>query len=91
MLVLGFVNAVLGLVLTISNPIIGAAYTFFFSNLFGKQFTKAVFTAGILSVILFVINQLDYNFIQLSLSSLITYSPVAFVSLILWYLIGHLL
>lgn len=91
MLVLGFLNAILGLVLTISNPIVGAAYTFFFSNLLGKQFTKAFFTAGILSAILFIIDRLGYNFIELSLSSLITYSPVAFVSLILWYLIGHLL
>lgn len=91
MLLLGFLNAVLGLILTITNPLIGAAYSFFFSNLFGKQFTKAVFTAGILSVILFIIGQLDYNFIQLSVSSLITYSPLAIISLILWYLIGHLL
>ena len=88
---LGFLNAILGLVLTISNPIIGAAYSFFFSNIIGKQFTKAFFTAGILSIVIYLIGAFDYNFINISLMSLTAYIPVALVSMILWYLIGHLL
>ena len=91
LLFLGFLNAILGLVLTISNPLIGAAYTFFFSNIVGKQFTKAFFTAGILSVIVYLIGAFDYNFVNISLMSLTAYVPLAIVSLILWYLIGHLL
>ena len=88
---LGFLNAILGLVLTINNPLIGAAYTFFFSNIVGKQVTKAFFTAGILSVVIYLIGAFDYNFISISMMSLTAYIPVALVSLILWYLIGHLL
>ncbi len=91
MLTLGFLNAILGLVLTVANPIIGAIYTFFFSNIVGKQFTKAVFTSGILCVIVFLIGYFDYSFINISVASLSAYVPVVLVSLILWYLTGHLL
>ena len=91
MMLLGFLNAILGLVLTITNPLIGAAYTFFFSNIIGKQFTKAFFTAGILSVIIYLMGAFDYNFVNISMMSLTAYGPVAIISLILWYLIGHLL
>lgn len=91
MMLLGFLNAILGLVLTITNPLVGAAYTFFFSNIIGKQFTKAFFTAGILSIIVYLMGVFDCNFVNISMMSLTAYIPVALVSLILWYLIGHLL
>lgn len=91
LLTLGFLNAVLGLVLTIANPIVGAIYTFFFSNIIGKQITKAVFSTGILVVILYLIEKFGYSFINVSIASLTGYLPVALVSLVLWYLIGHLL
>ncbi|MBQ6719674.1 MAG: hypothetical protein IJN20_04920 [Oscillospiraceae bacterium] len=88
---LGFLNAILGLVLTITNPLIGAAYTFFFSNIVGKQFTKAVFTAGILSIIVYLMGAFGYNFVNISTTSLTAYVPIAVISLILWYFIGYLL
>ena len=91
MLLMGFLNAVLGLILTITNPFVGAVYTFFFSNIVGKQLTKAVFTSGILCVILFFIDQAGLSFIHISMAALSAYIPVAFVCLILWFLIGHLL
>ena len=91
MLLLGFLNAVLGLILTITNPFVGAVYTFFFSNIVGKQLTKAVFTSGVLCVILFLMDQFGYNFIHISVTALTAYIPLALVCLVLWYLIGHLL
>ena len=91
LLLMGFLNAVLGLVLTISNPFVGAVYYFFFSNIIGKQITKAVFTSGILCVILFFMDQAGLSFIHISMSALTAYIPVALVSLVLWYFIGHLL
>lgn len=91
LLLMGFLNAVLGLVLTISNPFVGAVYYFFFSNIIGKQITKAVFTSGILCVILFFMDQAGLSFIHISMSALTAYIPVAVVSLVLWYFIGHLL
>lgn len=91
LLLMGFLNAVLGLILTITNPFVGAVYTFFFSNIVGKQVTKAVFTTGILCIILFLMGQYGYSFIQISTTALSAYVPVAGISLVLWYLIGHVL
>lgn len=91
MMFLGFLNAILGLVLTFTNPLIGAAYTFFFSNIVGKQVTKAFFTVGILSIIIYLMSVFEFNFVNISMLSLTAYIPIAFVSLILWFLIGHLL
>lgn len=91
MLMLGFFNAVLGLLLTISSPFIGAVYYFFFSNVVGKQLTKAVFTTGILCIILFLMDQAGYSFIHISMTALTAYIPIALMSLGLWFLIGHLL
>ena len=75
----------------VTNPFIGAVYTFFFSNIVGKQVTKAVFSAGILCVILFFMDQAGLSFIHISTTALTAYVPVALVSVVLWYLIGRLL
>ena len=91
LLVLGFLNAVLGLILTVSNPVVGAVYYFFFSNIVGKQLTKAVFSSGILCVILFLMDRVGYSFVHISVSALSAYGPVALISLVLWFLIGHFL
>lgn len=91
LLVLGFLNAVLGLILTVSNPFVGAVYYFFFSNIVGKQLTKAVFSSGILCVILFLMDRFGYSFVHISVSALSAYGPVACISLVLWFLIGHFL
>lgn len=91
MLFMGFLNAVLGLIIAINNPFVGAVYTFFFSNVVGKQLTKAVFSSGILCVILFLMDQAGLSFIHISTAALTAYIPIAVVCLVLWYLIGHLL
>ena len=91
LILIGFLNAMLGLILTVTNPIAGALYTFFFSNIVGKQFTKAVFTAAIICAVVFLLGYFDYSFINISLSSLTAYIPFALISLILWYLTGNLL
>ena len=91
LILIGFLNAILGLILTVTNPIAGALYTFFFSNIVGKQFTKAVFTSAIVCVVVFLLGYFDYSFINISLSSLTAYIPFGLISLILWYLTGHML
>ena len=91
MLFMGLLNLILGVVLTAVNPIFGALYTFFFSNIVGKQLTKAVFTSAILCVIVFLLGEFGYTVIAISTSALATYIPLAIVLLLLWYLIGNLL
>lgn len=91
MLILGVLKAVLGLVLTIANPIIGAIYTFFFANIIGKQLSKAVLTTILLCAVFFALGHFGYAAIAISASTWGSYIPLITAALILWYLIGHLL
>lgn len=91
MLVMGLLNLILGVVLTVVNPIFGALYTFFFSNAIGKQLTKAVFTTGIICAVVFLLGYFGYTVISITAASLMAYIPLAIVLLLLWYLIGHVL
>lgn len=91
MLFMGLLNLFLGLMLTVVNPLIGAMYTFFFSNALGKQLTKAVFTTAILCAVVFLLEYFGYTVICISGSALLAYIPLAAVMLVLWYLIGHVL
>lgn len=91
MLLMGLLNLVLSVALTAVNPIFGAMYAFFFGNVVGKQLSKAIFTAGIICCVFFLLGYFGYTVICISAASLMTYIPLALVLLILWFLIGHLL
>lgn len=90
-LLLGIANFILGLVLTATNPILGAVYTFFFSNLVGKQLSKAVLTTVLLTVSVFILNHIGVGLLLITETALIAYLPAIAVLLVLWYLIGHVL
>lgn len=91
MLLMGVLNVVLGVVLTAMDPLFGGLYTFFFSNIIGKQITKAVFTSIVICGLLIGLDYLGYTVICITPDALIAYIPFAVILLILWYLIGHLL
>ncbi len=91
MLLSGIANLILGLVIAVTNPFLGAMYTFFFSNVVGKQVSKAIFTSGILCAVFFLLDYFGYTVISITAASLLAYIPLALVLLVLWYLIGHLL
>lgn len=91
MLFSGFISLVLGLVIAVTNPFLGAMYSFFFSSLVGKQLSKAVFSSAILCAVFFMLEYNGYTIISISAAALMAYIPLALVLLILWYLIGHLL
>lgn len=87
----GIISLVLGFVIAIANPFLGAMYTFFFSNCVGKQLSKAVFTSVILCCIVYLLGYFGYTVICISASALAAYIPLLIVLLLLWYLIGHTL
>jgi hypothetical protein len=66
-------------------------YTFFFSNIVGKQVSKSVFTTVILCLVFFLMGYFGYTIITITAAALLTYIPLALVLLLLWYLIGHVL
>lgn len=90
-LLMGVINMVLGVALTMMDPIFGAIYAFFFSNIIGKQLTKAVFTTALILGLFFLIETLGYAIIALSTTVLGACVPLGLVLLVLWYLLGHVL
>ena len=88
---IGFLNIVLSLVMVLMNPIFGILYTFFFSNILGKQLTKSMLTTVLICVLFFVLSYLGITMICISPAVLIPYLPLVIVLLGLWYLIGQLL
>ncbi len=87
----GIASLVLGLVISIANPFLGAMYTFFFSNVIGKQLSKAVFSTAILCAVVYLLEFFGYTVISITSAALAAYIPLAIVLLVLWYLIGHVL
>ena len=87
----GVVNLLLGLVIATANPFLGAMYTFFFSNVVGKQISKAVFSSAIICAVLYLLDLFGYTVICVSAAALLTYIPLALILLVLWYLIGSVL
>ena len=90
-LLMGLMNLVLSVILTVVNPIFGALYTFFFSNIIGKQLSKAVFTSGIICGVVFLLGYFGCTVICVSAAALSAYIPLAIVLLLLWFLIGWVL
>lgn len=91
MLLSGFLTLILSLVISVGNPFLGAMYSFFFSNLVGKQLSKAVFTSGVIALVFWVMEHFGLVVILITPAALLTYIPLALALLVLWYLIGHLL
>ena len=91
LLLSGGISLVFGLAISITNPFLGAMYTFFFSNVVGKQISKAIFTTSILCGILWLMDYFGLVVILITPAALLTYIPLALAMLVLWFLIGHLL
>lgn len=90
-LLLGCLKLLVGGALAILNPILGFFYTFFFANIVGKQLTRAIVTAALLTALAYLLNYLEISVIYIASVALLTYLPVIIIALILWYVIGKLL
>lgn len=88
MLCTGALKIVIGTLLSISNPIIGGLYTFFFATVVGKQISKAVLTTVILTAIVFALNYFGCISVFIAASALIAYIPFVILLVVLWYLVG---
>ena len=91
MLLVSLANVVLGAFLIAVNPIIGAIYTFFFSNKVGQQLSKAVLTTALLCAVFGLLEHFGYSVILISFSALPAYLPLVVALLLLWFLVGHAL
>ena len=91
MLLSGVINLILSLLIIMTNPFMGAMYTFFFSNIIGKQVTKAIFSSLILCAVVYLLEFFGYTILCVTSAALLAYIPLALVMLLLWYLIGRVL
>ena len=74
-------RTLLGLVIAVANPFLGAMYTFFFSNIVGKQVSKAVFSTAIVCAVFYLLDLFGYTVVCISAAALITYIPLALLLL----------
>lgn len=91
MLFSGILSLILGLLIAVTNPFLGAMYTFFFTSVVGKQLSKAIFTSAILCSIFYLLEISGYTVICITAHALLAFIPLALILLLLWYLIGHVL
>lgn len=91
MLLSGVVSLILGLVISVGNPFLGAMYSFFFSNVVGKQLSKAIFSTVILCAIVYLLEFTGYTVISITSGALGAYIPLVILLLVLWHIIGHTL
>lgn len=91
LLVLGIAKVLLGVFLTVINPIFGILYTFFFSSKIGRQLSGAILSMLILTAFVFALEYLGFGVISISLEALQSYIPTLAIVLIIWYVIGNYL
>lgn len=87
----GILKLLLSIVLTVINPIVGALYTFFFSNLLGRQFSKSILTTLILVGLVGVLNQMGFSQFAFGEFSLLGYGPTCIILVATLYLFGRFL
>lgn len=78
----------IGLILGVSGgPILGAIYTFFISNIVGKQLTKSALTSGILYLLVYLANHFGYTAISLGSTFNLITALVLVMLIAVWYCI----
>lgn len=90
-LALGALKLLVGGALAFINPLLAILYTFFFSNIVGKQLSKAILTTVLLTGLVCLLNYLGITVVYIATAALAAYLPLLVIALILWYVIGHLL
>ena len=88
---MGTVSLILGLFISVVNPLLGAACTFFFSNILGKQLSKAMLTTALLCLLFAALEFFGFRYIDISQASLLGYLPAAGLTLAVWFLLGRML
>lgn len=90
-LALGALKLLVGGALAFVNPLLAVLYTFFFSNIVGKQLSKAILTTALLTALVCLLNYLEIGAIYIATAALAAYLPLLIIVLVLWYVVGHLL
>lgn len=87
----GIAKLILTVALAAVNPVVAAVYAFFFSNLFGKQFTKSILTTLLLVLVFVGLYRFGFLGFVFTGFSLAAYAPTCLIALVALYLFGKLL
>lgn len=90
-LLLGALKLLVGGALAFIDPLLGILYTFFFSNVVGKQLAKAILTTTILTGLVCLMNYLGISAVYIASAALAAYIPLLVIVLGMWYVVAHLL
>lgn len=88
MFLLGFIKFLVGLVVSVQNPMFGGSYQFFFVNKVGKNLSRALGSTAILTAFVIVMHHLDYGTLPIDAESLDQYIPFGLCMLFLWVIVG---
>ncbi len=86
----GSLKVIVGVILGISNPIIGALYTFFFSNFIGRALARSILTTGLITALVVLANSMELVAITIVSRTLIALIPVLLVVILLWYIVDRI-
>ncbi len=86
----GSLKLIVGVALGISNPVIGALYTFFFSNFIGRALARSILSAGLITALVVLMNSMELVTITIVSSTLIALIPVLLVIILLWYIVDRI-
>lgn len=89
MLLTGALKLIVGAILTTVNPLIAAFYTFFFASVVGKQLTKAILTTGIVTAIVYLLQNWGIFSLSLAAAAMAAYIPFLLLLLLVWYIISR--
>lgn len=87
LLLTGALKIVVGALLTTVSPIIGGLYTFFFATVIGKQISKAILTATILTALVLALQYAGIVVVSIASAALLAYIPLVIVLIALWYIV----
>lgn len=82
---LGSLKLVVGAGLFVANPLIGALYTFFFSNLIGRALARALLSAGLIAALICLMPMLGFRSVNLTQINFLLLLPATAALVLLWY------
>ncbi len=91
LILLGSLKLLTGLVLAFLDPLVGALYTFFFSNFIGRQLAKSLVSTALITALVVLLEKLGLCTVFIAATGLAAYVPLLVIMLVLWYVIGHIL
>lgn len=88
---LGSLKLVVGAGLFVANPLVGALYTFFFSNLIGRALARALLSAGLIAALICLMPMLGICSVNLRQINFLLLLPAMAALVLLWYGVDRIL